>query len=74
MGDDTTFAATVFVLLGVLNLVFPYTMAQLKERLDAIGSTRSWSDVEPAGWYVVLTRLLGVALIGIGLAYLLGVG
>jgi len=73
MSGETTVAATLFIIIGALNVVFPYKMAQLKERLDAIGSKRSGSEVEPAGWYVVLTRVLGILLIGIGLAYTIGI-
>jgi len=42
-------------------------MARFEERLDAIGSKRSWGAVEPAEWKVVLTRVAGGALVLFGL-------
>lgn len=45
---------------------WPYRLARFGERLDAIGSKRSWSEVEPAGWKVLVTRIAGVGIILIG--------
>jgi len=60
---------------GFLLAARPYRVARLGERLDAIGSRRSWNSVEPTDWNVRLTRAVGVgfALFGLlvaGLAFL----
>jgi uncharacterized membrane protein len=46
-------------------------MARFSEQLDAIGSTRRWSEVEPADWKVMLTKISGVVLLLIGSVMLL---
>jgi len=45
----------------------PYELSRFEERLDAIGSKRSWSEVEPADWTVALTRVFGVGITLFGL-------
>ncbi|PSP22385.1 hypothetical protein BRC61_04855 [Halobacteriales archaeon QH_10_65_19] len=64
-----------FLLLawGVSMAVWPDRLAQLEEQIDAIGSRRSWSEVEPAGWKVALTRIVGVAVSVFGLFVFLGI-
>jgi hypothetical protein len=42
--------------------LYPYRLARFEERLDAIGSKRSWNEVEPAGWKVFLNRIVGAAM------------
>jgi hypothetical protein len=61
--------AMAFILLvfGLPGAIWPYKVARFEEQLDAIGSKRSWSEVEPAGWKVVLTRVIGVGMAGVGL-------
>lgn len=63
------------VVWGVIGLVFgppaavwPYTVARWGEVVDAIGRRPS-GRVEPAGWYVALTRAVGVVLCVVGLAF-----
>lgn len=61
----------VVAALGVPALVWPYRVSRLGERMDAIGSTRRASEVEPADWNVLLTRIVGAAfvLFGVGIAF-----
>ena len=53
--------------------VWPDRLARLEEQIDAIGSRRSWSEVEPAGWKVALTRIVSVAVSVFGLFVFLGI-
>ena len=53
---------TVLLAIGIASAVRPYEVARFEDRLDAIGSTRSWSEIEPADWKVLLTRLGGIAV------------
>lgn len=62
----------VFVVLGFLAMVWPYRVARFRQAWQAIGSTRSLSDVEPADWNVTLTRVVGVVFILLGGAVLFG--
>ena len=64
---------TIFIVIGLLGAIWPYRVARFQEALDAIGSTRKMSEVEPAGWRVTLTRVLGVVAIAAGIVILLGV-
>jgi len=52
---------------GLLLAARPYRVARLGERVDAIGSRRSWNSVEPTDWNVRLTRAVGVGLALFGL-------
>ena len=54
---------------AVLSALFPYRVARLGELKDAIGSTTPFSDVEPATWKVLLTRLSGVVVAVLALAW-----
>lgn len=58
----------LFLLWGVLTVVYPYEFAKFQQQLRAIGSTRLLEDVEPENWYVQLERALGVFLILISVA------
>ena len=64
---DPALAAFLLV-FGLPGGIWPYKLARFEERLDSIGSKRSWSEVEPADWKVALTRIIGVgmALVGAG--------
>ncbi|PSQ15200.1 hypothetical protein BRD02_07095 [Halobacteriales archaeon QS_8_69_73] len=64
--------ALLLVLLGIPGAVFPYRMARFEERMDSIGSKRAWSEVEPAEWKVLLTRVVGVGMSFVGVIILLG--
>ena len=64
--------ALLLVLLGIPGAVFPYRMARFEERMDSIGSKRAWSEVEPAEWKVLFTRVVGVGMSFVGVIILLG--
>jgi len=64
---------TLLVAFGLLGAVWPYKVARLEEQIDAIGSKRSASEVEPAEWKVTLTRGAGVAIALFGVAVFLNV-
>jgi len=57
------------LVFGLPAAAFPYRLAKFNEALDAIGSQRKSSEVEPAGWNVFLTRAVGVVttLVGAGM-------
>jgi hypothetical protein len=57
-GRLPTLGAGLFLLVfGLPAALFPYPVARFSERIDAIGSRRSRTRVEPTGWKVLLTRL-----------------
>ncbi|WP_254838280.1 hypothetical protein [Natronomonas marina] len=58
---------------GLGSALRPYRFARFEERLDAIGSERSWSEVEPADWKVTVTRVSGVVVALFGLLVFLDV-
>ena len=60
-------------MFGALNVRFAYGFARFGEQLDAIGSKRRASEVEPAEWKVGLTKVTGVVLALIGV-YLIATG
>jgi len=49
----------LMILLGGVMALRPYDVARFNEQVDAIGSTRRFSDVEPADWNVLLHRISG---------------
>ena len=62
---------SLFILVvGVLQVVWPYKMARHDERWDAIGSKRRKSEIEPKEWKVKFTRFGGVIAIIIGILLL----
>ncbi|PSP77824.1 hypothetical protein BRC88_12395 [Halobacteriales archaeon QS_4_69_225] len=63
----------LIVAFGLVNVVWPYKVARFEEQLDAIGSKRSWDEVEPAEWKVTLTRGIGVVIALFGVAVFLSV-
>ncbi|MFC6731413.1 MULTISPECIES: hypothetical protein [unclassified Haladaptatus] len=63
----------VLIAFGLPAAIWPYRISRLQERLDAVGSTTPWDEVEPADWRVALTRIVGVSLCLVGLVgFLLG--
>jgi hypothetical protein len=56
----------MLIIVGIPTLLYPYKVARFEERLDGIGSKRSWSEIEPAEWKVLLNRLVGFILVAIG--------
>ncbi len=65
-GGGVAFFAVVMTVGGGLGFRFAYALSQFEERIDAIGSTTPWHEVEPADWKVILNRIVfgGIALIG----------
>jgi len=57
----------ILLAIGLASLVWPYKLARFEEQLDAIGSKRSWSEVEPADWKVTLNRVIGAGITLFGL-------
>ncbi|PSQ37566.1 hypothetical protein BRD05_00320 [Halobacteriales archaeon QS_9_70_65] len=64
---------TLIVAFGLVNAVWPYRVARFEEQLDAIGSKRSWDEVEPAEWKITLTRGIGVVIALFGVAVFLNI-
>ena len=60
----------LFTVWGVLSTWKPYRVAKLEEQIDAIGSKRRSTKVEPTDWKVTLTRRLGPVLTFFGLVLL----
>jgi hypothetical protein len=58
--------ALILSIFGLPSAVWPYKIARFEERLDGIGSRRSWSEIEPADWKVGLTRVIGIGMTIIG--------
>ncbi|WP_229113420.1 hypothetical protein [Halapricum desulfuricans] len=52
---------------GLLMVWKPYRISRFEEQLDAIGSKRRLSKVEPAEWKVKITRRGGLFVVLIGL-------
>ena len=55
------------VAIGILMYRHPYYLSRLGEQLDAIGSRTRVSEVEPAGWNVFLTKVIGGGIVLFGL-------
>jgi hypothetical protein len=64
---DTAFLAVLMIVGGGLGFRFAYAVSQFEERVDAIGSTTPWHEVEPADWKVLLNRIVfgGLAIAGL---------
>ena len=60
----------LFTIWGVLMTWKPYRLAKFEEQIDAIGSKRRSTKVEPTDWNVTLTRRLGPVLSFLGLVLL----
>lgn len=71
MADGMLLVAALFCLsLGVPMARWPYEMARLNEIIDSIGRKPA-GPVEPADWYVSLTRILGLGASVVGIVLLL---
>lgn len=55
---------------GVLMIWKAYELTRFSEQLDAIGSKRRASQVEPAEWNVTVTRRLGPFFVLFGLWFM----
>jgi hypothetical protein len=56
---------------GAVSARYAHVLARFDEQLDAIGSTRSWDEVEPATWKVTLTLFSAIIVALLGLFVLL---
>lgn len=65
--------ALILLVFGLPAAVWPYRIARFGEQIDAIGSKREKSEVEPAGWNVMLTRIVGGGMTAGGIVLLLEV-
>lgn len=63
----------VIIIIGVVGAVWPYKTARFEEQIDAIGSKRSASEVEPADWKVSLNRIFGIGITVFGLLVLFNI-
>jgi len=62
----------LIALIGIAQVAKPYGFARFQEQMDAIGSKRRSSEIEPTEWKVQLTRVMGIVLTVIGVGLLLG--
>lgn len=60
----------IVIIPGLIAIIWPYKISRINEMIDAIGSKRSSSEVEPARWRVVLTRIAGVIVVFLGIILL----
>ncbi|WP_459194752.1 hypothetical protein [Halosimplex sp. J119] len=67
---SATLVGAVLLTVGLFGVLRPYTVALWRERLDAVGSTRSWDDVEPAEWRVTIARYTFAILLAGGVLFL----
>lgn len=63
--------SVLLLAIGVPFVLWPYQVARAYEIVDAIGR-RSAGPVEPADWYVTLTRVGGIVFVVVGVAGVLG--
>lgn len=72
-GGGSIFLGLLLVAFGALGVKFAYAFTLFGEQLDAIGSKRRASEVEPAEWNVAVTRLVAAVVALVGL-YLIATG
>jgi hypothetical protein len=60
----------LLLIVGLPGAVYPYQVTRFFERLDAIGSETRLTEVEPADWNVLVTRIfsVGLSLVGVSIA------
>jgi hypothetical protein len=56
------FFGPLLAVWGAAMSKYAYEFSKFGEQLDAIGSSTSANEVEPAGWNVALTRIFGILL------------
>lgn len=66
------FFGSLALIGGPLLYYYAEGLTRFSEQLDAIGSTRPMEEVEPAGWNVMLTRIVGAVVAFAGLALVVG--
>jgi len=62
----------IVLVFGAGSAYFARPVARISEQIDAIGSTTPASEVEPAEWNVVLTRIVGILFAVLGVAMMVG--
>jgi hypothetical protein len=67
-----TLFGLVLLIVGVFGYRYAYELSRLSERIDSIGSTTPWNEVEPANWSVLLSQVISIIVAGIGALMLLG--
>ena len=70
MNQALIFVGLGTVGFGVLHALYPESIARFEMRTKAIGSKRSWSEVEPTEWKIALTQFGGGVLLCVGLLVL----
>ncbi|WP_224269669.1 hypothetical protein [Haloprofundus salinisoli] len=69
MATDVQVFGVLLLSFGLPSAVWPSRVAKFEERLDSIGSKRSWSEIEPADWKVSLTRVAGIVMVLVGIVW-----
>lgn len=64
-------AGVALLSISIVGHQYAYQLARWSERLDSIGSTTEWDDVEPAFWKVLLYQIGGIIGAGVGAILLL---
>jgi hypothetical protein len=59
------------VAAGILSIRYAYEITRFEERIDAIGSKRDRSEIEPAEWNVAMTVRMAQGAIIVGTAIFL---
>lgn len=72
MVSDVRAVGPVLVAFGLPGAIWPYRTARLGERVQGIGSNRSWDEIEPADWNVSVTRVAGILFTVVGLLWAVG--
>lgn len=72
MVSDVQLVGLFLAAFGLPGAIWPYRVARFQERVQGIGSTRSWSEIEPADWNVSVTRVGGIVLTVVGLLWAVG--
>ncbi|QLH84500.1 hypothetical protein [Halosimplex pelagicum] len=67
---SATVVGVALLTVGLFGVLRPYTVALWRERLDAVGSTRSWDEIEPTDWRVSLARYTFAILLAGGVLFL----
>ncbi|KZN23834.1 hypothetical protein A4G99_13385 [Haladaptatus sp. R4] len=67
-----TLFGLVLLVGGVFAYRYAYELSRLGERLDSIGSTTPWDEVEPTNWRVLLSQITSVIVAGVGALMVLG--
>jgi hypothetical protein len=61
----------VILAVGVLSIRYAYEITTIEERIDAIGTRRDRSDIEPTKWRVEMTVRVAQGMIIVGGAIVL---